>query len=529
NVIMRASYRAFDVIRERRLTVGFKDLGAGGIMGCTAELVASGGFGAIVDLDRCPTTQDLPPAVIAVGETQERLAWVVPPDFTPTLLAIYNDEFSLPLVARGAQAAAIGTVTEAKEYVLSARGAEVMRVDIEFLTGGIRYDRASGPPSPIVTEHPVTNQQQMNAVDSSRPNDSASPEAHPWSTGDLLARILAHPDVCSRRPVYERFDSVVRGTTAVPCGYADAGVIVPIPGAPLAAALAVDGNPRYALVDVRRAAELAVCEAVRNVTAVGATPAALTDCLNFGNPEIPEQMGQFVAGVDGIAHAARELGVPFVSGNVSLYNTSANGSAIPASPIVACVGTSADVAKLTTHRLKAAGHALFFLGLVQSAVGGSVYAQVRGITGALPQANYEHLRRELRVLAAGFERGLVAAAHDVSDGGLLVAVAEMAFANFDGAAPIGVRLRDSGIWANGMASHLEDYFGEYGGCVIEATDAGAFAALGAEFDANLVGIGETIPEPVIVLEADGGERLELSTLYECWSAPLRDFYGDVPE
>ncbi len=528
NVIMRASYRAFDVVHERGLTVGFKDLGAGGIMGCTAEIVASGGFGAIVDLDRCPTSQDdLPAAVIAVGETQERLTWVVPPSFTPTLLAIYNDEFSLPLIARGARAAVIGTVTAKRDYVLRHRGDEVMRVDIEFLTGGIRYDRAYHVPPRDSSDRPVTNQQAMNEVDTLRPAEALSGDGRSWKTGELLHRILAHPDVCSRRPIYERYDSVVRGATAIPCGYADAGVIVPIPGAPLAAALSVDGNPRYALVDVRRAAELAVCEAVRNVAAVGARAAAMTDCLNFGNPEIPEQMGEFVAAVDGIAHAARELEVPFVSGNVSLYNTSANGSAIPASPIVACVGTIADVAVTATHRFKEPGHALFFLGLVQSAVGGSVYATVRGIDDALTQPNYEHLRRELRALDAGFERGLIAAVHDVSDGGLLVAVAEMAFANADLA--IGARLRDTSVWANGIASHLEDYFGEYGGFVVEATDADAFAALGREFDVNLVGIGETTSDRSLTLEADGGgERIALDALHESWSAPLRDFYDDVP-
>jgi phosphoribosylformylglycinamidine synthase len=528
NVIMRASYRAFDVIRERGLTVGFKDLGAGGIMGCTAELVASGGFGAIVDLDRCPTSQErLPPAVIAVGETQERLAWVVPPSFTPELLAIYNDEFSLPLVARGAQAAVIGTVTAAKQYVLRSAGEDVMNVDIDFLTGGIRYDRAYVLPAPILDDHPVTNQQHMNAVDALHPNERVADGGTP-TAGDLLARILEHTDVCSRRTIYERFDSVVRGTTAVPCGYADAGVIVPIPGAPLAAALAVDGNPRYALVDVRRAAELAVCEAVRNVAAVGAVPAALTDCLNFGNPELPAQMGEFVAGVDGIAHAARELAVPFVSGNVSLYNTSANGSAIPASPIVACVGTIADISRTATQRFKAPGRALFFVGLAQSAVGGSVYAEIRGISDTLPQPNYEHLRRELRVLAAGFDRGLIAAAHDISDGGLLVAVAEMAFANAATGMTIGARLRDASNWSGGGATQLEDYFGEYGGFVVEAIDAEAFAALGAEFDANVASIGETIAEPALRLEADGGARLDLFALFERWSAPLRDFYDDVP-
>jgi phosphoribosylformylglycinamidine synthase len=221
--------------------------------------------------------------------------------------------------------------------------------------------------------------------------------------------------------------------------------------------------------------------------------------------------------------------VPFVSGNVSLYNTSANGSAIPASPIIACVGAIADVSKTATHRLKKPGHALFLLGLMQSAVGGSVYAEIRGIRDTLTQANYEHLRRELRALAAAYDRGLVAAVHDISDGGLLVAIAEMAFANLAlGREPIGVRLRDTAFWSSGIASHLEDYFGEYGGFVVETNDAEAFAALGTEFDVNLVGIGETTAEPAIALEADRGERLDLQALFETWSAPLRDFYGDLP-
>jgi phosphoribosylformylglycinamidine (FGAM) synthase-like enzyme len=147
----------------------------------------------------------------------------------------------------------------------------------------------------------------------------------------------------------------------------------------------------------------------------------------------------------------------------------------------------------------------------------------------LPQANYEHLRRELRALAAAYDRGTIAAVHDISDGGLLVAIAEMAFANIAlGREAIGVRLRDTAIWSGGIASHLEDYFGEYGGFVVETNDAEAFAALGHEFDVNLIGIGETTEEPAIALEADGGERLDLHALFESWSAPLRDFYGDVP-
>jgi len=504
NVIMRASYRAFDVIRERGLSVGFKDLGAGGIMGCTSEIVASGGFGAVVDLDRCPTSQPrLPAAVIAVGETQERLTWVVPPDFTPTLLAIYNEEFSLPDIARGAQAAVIGTVTEEKRYVLRHGGDSVMDVPLDFLSGDIRYERPYElPPAPAAT------------VAGRIPQYERLPTSDEAVFGMLL-RVLGHRDVCSRKALYERFDSVVRGATSVPCGYADAGIIVPIAGAPLGCALAVDGNPRYGALEPGRAAEHAVVEAVRNVVAVGATPAGLTDCLNYGNPEDARQFGEFVAGVDGLARAARELGVPFVSGNVSLYNQSSAGNAIPASPIVACVGTLADISQSCTPSLKRIGSVLYRLGTLPQSLGGSAYADIAELAAErLPDVDYDALRREVAALLAAHAHGLVLAAHDVSDGGTLVGLAEMAFA---GDLEIGIALD---VVCDERAAFVES-----GSFLIETKHAAAFEALCAQHGAAVARIGETIADPV--LRCVHGFELGLRALHEAWSEPLRDFYADA--
>jgi phosphoribosylformylglycinamidine synthase subunit PurL len=511
SVIMRASYRAFDVVKEEGLTVGFKDLGAGGIMGCTAELVASGGFGAVIDLERCPTSQPhLPPEVIAVGETQERLCWIVPPHFTPQLLAIYNDEFGLPDVAQGARAAVIGSVSADPLYIARYEGADVMRLPIDFLTGGVRYERpyAAAAPPANAAQDDAAKARVNAALRGTFASDAAAVAA-------LLPRVLAHPDVCSRRPIFERYDSVVRGTTSIAAGVADAGVIVPIPGAPLAIALAVDGNPRYGRVDPGRAAELAVCEAVRNVVAVGARPAALTDCLNFGNPEDAAQFGQFVAAVDGLARAAGALGVPFVSGNVSLYNQSAAGNAIPASPIVGCIGAMADVSRSATAALKRAGSALYRLGAPSGFIGGSVVAAVARLPGSapLPSIDYDALRAELAALLAGHERGLVLAAHDISDGGLLVALAEMCFH-----APAGF-----GVDLDAMT--LLDAFDETGSFVVETADGAAFEALCAEHGARcLQRIGTTAAAPV--MRVDGAE-LGVAALREAWAAPLRDFYGDA--
>ncbi|MBC5811174.1 MAG: phosphoribosylformylglycinamidine synthase [Candidatus Eremiobacteraeota bacterium] len=542
NVIMRASYRAFDVIRELGLTVGFKDLGAGGIMGCTAELVASGGFGARINLDLCPTTQpDLPAAVIAVGETQERLTWVVPPSFTSRLLQIYNEEFSLPEIAQGAQAAVIGRVTEETEYVLTRYGEEVMRVPIEFLTSGIKYDRPYAEPEPqirtltmLVPEDPGAAKVGAEWGAAELGHNSGRQAYHNFNTlvpfdDDLPYRILSHRDVCSRKIIYERYDSVVRGATSIPAGYADAGVLVPIPGSPLAMSLSLGGNPRYGAIDPALAAEHAVVEAVCNAAAVGARPLGLTDCLNFGNPENACDMGAFVASVNGLATAARELGLPFVSGNVSLYNQSANGNSIPPSAIVACVGGLGDVSRSVTPGFKGPAHQLYFIGEYTGALGGSVLADVAGLPPTnLPNIDYARLKKTLAALRNGIEAGLIYAIHDVSDGGIFTVIAEMAFATIDGArigASVCLDARRDGIPLE--IGEAGAYFGEHRGFIVEA-DRG-FAELLAED--RLIGavVGATHHRFDLRVGADVPVRTwKLDDLYESWSAPLRDFYEDVP-
>jgi phosphoribosylformylglycinamidine synthase len=532
NVIMRASYRAFAEIRARGLTVGFKDLGAGGIAGCSSEIVGSGGFGAIVDLDRCPTSQaHLPPAVIAVGETQERLTWVVPPEFTPVLLAIYNEEFSLPQIARGACAAVIGTVTAERDYVLRFGGEEVLRVPIDFLLAGIRYDRpyeTAAQRADAAAATPAPDAAAADAAHARAAELRTQLDAVPYP--ETLERILAHLDVCSRAPIYERYDGVVRGVTAQPPGYADAGVIVPVEGAPLGAALSVDGNPRFAKIDSGLAAEHAVYEAIRNVAAVGARPAGLTDCLNFGNPEIPAQMGEFVDAVDGLARAANAFGVPFVSGNVSLYNQSSSGRSVPPSAIVACVGALADIAVCVTPRLRAAGSKLYYVGHLQRTLGGSVFADVTGIgrEDRLPAIDYARAPREIEAVLAAIEARHVLAVHDVADGGLAVALAEMAFATLAGEAPLGVRTYDTASWDPAVHWSIA-LFGEAGGFVCEVADEAAFLEGLRALGVAGYPIGETLAEPVFAPFSHSGAApaLDLYALRERWSAPLRGFYEDL--
>jgi phosphoribosylformylglycinamidine synthase subunit PurL len=482
NVLMRASYRAFAALREQGVEAAFKDLGAGGIVGCSAEMTGHGGYGAQIDLDQVNVAvQNMAAEVIAVGETQERLMWIVPPSFVAELLRIYNDEFGLPEIAYNARAVAVGAVTEEQRYVLHSKGQVVMDVESEFLTGSIRDEL---PYTEVIYHEPP---QELPAVD----------------VGELFPRVLAHRDVCSREPLYRRYDSVVRGRTVLPRGAADAGVLAPIAGSPLGVALAVAGNPRYGRVDPGYAAQRAVLDSVRRVVAVGAHPIGLTDCLNFGSPRNPGQYGEFVAAVDGLALAANELGLPFVSGNVSLYNESAEGVGVPASAIVACVGTIDDVSVTVTPGFKAPGSALLWVGSRELAIGGSVLAELLGLEGTLPVIEYDAERAAIGIVGDAHARNVLLSCRAVGDGGMLTAIARLAF----------------GAWQAGREIGAEIDFGnplcEAGGFLCEVSADGGVDVTGA------LQIGRTIDAPELIVNAT---HFAVSRLYEIWSRPLERLY-----
>ncbi|HTX55822.1 MAG TPA: phosphoribosylformylglycinamidine synthase subunit PurL [Candidatus Acidoferrales bacterium] len=506
SVVMRASYRVFEFLRERGVTVGFKDLGAGGIMGCSAEITAAGGYGAQIDLDAVNVAVErMPPEVVAVGETQERLLWVVPPAVTPDLLRIYNEEFTLPEIAYNARATKIGTVTARKRYVLQYRGQTVMDVDIEFLTGTIRDDLpyTETPPPAATAERPLVTGVQLD---------------------ELLERVLGHGDACSREPLYRRYDSVVRGCTVIPRGASGAGVLAPVPGSPLGVALAVAGNPRMSHIDVRLAAEHAVYEAVRKVVATGARARALTDCLNFGNPRKIEHYNELVAAIEGLTHGAEAFKTPFVSGNVSLYNESSAGRNIPASPIVACVGAFNDIATVVTMPFKSAGSVLYLIGAPQPALGGSVLLDVLGRSDEhLPRIDYEAVIAQHDLLYEAAQARLLRSAHAIGNGGLLAAIAEMAFATMrKGHAAVGAQIDDAWQWTHGSVGDLEAYFGEAGGFVVEvaAADVEAFEGV-ADDVSGVYEIGVTIDRPMLVVD---DQAFDLHRLRNIWATPLREVY-----
>ena len=466
NVIMRASYRVFEFLREKKIAVGFKDLGAGGIMGCSAELCAAGGFGAIIDLDDVNVAvENLPPEVIAVGETQERLCWVLPGDVTADVLRIYNEEFSLPEIARGARATVIGAVQAEKRYVMRHGSEIVVDVPIDFLTGAISNEK-------VLSKSPRPSTPSTHSGQAATQDDSAN----------VLSETLGSINACSREPLYREYDAVVRGTTVIPRGHADAGVIAPVPGAKFGVALSVGES---------------VVEAVRKVVAVGARPVGLSDCLNFGNPNKTDHFAQLVDAVATLSEEARALDLPFVSGNVSLYNESAAGTAIPSSPVIGCVGKLDDVGKVVTPGLKHPGSALYFIGSQESAT----VLEMEGKRGAA-------------VLAA-VKDGLILSAETIGDGGIFTAAARMAFASGN----------DFGItFDDGITSDAP-----YRGWLIEAAEPAAFEALAARMlsreDWQHVGITSVAGIDGEVDIALDGQSWDLDELCAAWSQPLRDVYA----
>jgi phosphoribosylformylglycinamidine synthase len=483
SVLMRATYRVFSLLRERKITAAFKDLGAGGIMGCSAEITAHGGYGAQISLDAVNVAVDgMPPEVIAVGETQERLLWILPPDVARDVVRIYNEEFGLPDVAHNACATVIGRVTAEPRYVLRYRGEVVMDVESDFLTGSIRDEL---PYTEVIRHHGTADELPAVEVET------------------IFPRVLAHRDVASREPLYRRYDAVVRGRTVLPRGAADAGVLAPISGSRLGVALAVAGNPRYGAIDPGYAAEHAVVEAMRRVVSVGARPIGLTDCLNFGNPRKPDQYGAFIAAVDGLATAATELDLPFVSGNVSLYNESGSERAIPASPIVACIGVIDDVADVITPGLKEAGSSLLWIGSRELVVGGSVLGELIGAQGPLPAISYGGERAAVGILQDAMARGLVRACRAIADGGMLTALARLAFDAMLRGRKIGAEID----FGNPLC--------ETGGFICEVSDASEIDLTGT------LRIGATIADFELVVN---GVRFDIPRLHEIWSRPLAEVY-----
>ena len=416
-VLSQANADVLELLFDRQIKFGFKDLGAGGIACVTSELAAHGGLGIDVDLDAVPVSlTDLPPQVIACSETQERYGLAVPESVVPDVLKVYNEKYELPRLFPGCRAAVIGKFTPNPVYNVTCRGEKVAQTPIQFITEGLVYDRVE------------------SKKDCSRPE----PAERPCNPQEDIHKILTSIAGCSRQAVWSYYDSEVQGVTMLRPGEADACVSVPVNGSRTGLAVSGDGNPWYGELDPFLGGAHAVGEAVRNVVATGATPICATDCLNFGNPEDPDAFAQFRQAVRGISEACRALGfsggiypLPIVSGNVSFYNQSSRGKAIPPSPIVAVFGKMHDHRKATDIVLRKPGSIILLVGTRKDELGGSLFYRTcldhKGGTVPLFRGALEKKMAEW--VLEMVHGGKALSVHDISSGGLAVAAAEMALAS----------------------------------------------------------------------------------------------------
>jgi phosphoribosylformylglycinamidine synthase subunit PurL len=391
------------------LVAGIQDLGAAGISCATAELAAGGGSGMRVRLDDVPLRDpSLGPAEILMSESQERMMAIAAPGDVERFLAICA-RWEVP-------ATVIGEVTTTGRLELTWHGELVADIAPETAADqGPVYDRpAARPPG----------QDALTA-------DDPAALTRPASGGELRATLLAllgSPGLADKTWVTQQYDRHVRGDTVLAMPE-DAGVIRVDESTGLGVALATDGNGRYCRLDPYVGAQLALAEAYRNVAATGARPVAVTNCLNFGSPEDPAVMWQFIESVRGLADGCAFLGTPVTGGNVSFYNQT-GAAAIHPTPVVGVLGVLDDVRRRVSMRFSQPGAQLVLLGVTRDEFGGSAWAQVAHghLGGRPPAANLAAERAGASLLASAARAGLLAAAHDISDGGLAVALAESCLA-----------------------------------------------------------------------------------------------------
>ncbi|MBX6427217.1 MAG: phosphoribosylformylglycinamidine synthase subunit PurL [Variibacter sp.] len=394
-------------IMAKDCVIAIQDMGAAGLTCSAVEMGAKGDLGITLDLDKVPCRE---PGMTAyemmLSESQERMLMVLRPEKEAEAEAIFRKW--------GLDFAVVGETTPTKRFVVRHRGEVVADLPIKEL----------GDEAPVY---------HRPYVETPRPVPLLASEVQaPVTLADALEKLLASPDLCSKRWVYEQYDHLILGNTVQRPG-GDAAV-VRINEGPKALALTTDVTPRYCEADPFEGGKQAVAEAWRNLVAVGARPLAVTDNLNFGSPERPETMGQLVGCIRGIGEACRKLDFPVVSGNVSLYNET-NGRPILPTPTIGGVGLIDDVALVATLAFKAEGEAILLVGETQGWLGQSLY--LREICGreegAPPPVDLALERRAGEFVRELIHDRVATAVHDVSDGGLLVAIAEMAMASGLGA------------------------------------------------------------------------------------------------
>lgn len=458
------------------VVVGIQDMGAAGLTSSSTEMASRAGTGIILDIDRVPKRElGMNAYEVMLSESQERMLIVVERGKEEVAERVFRKW--------GLDFAIIGKVSRSRNITIKEKGKKVAELPISLLTNDApKYRRRASIPSYI---------KKVTVLDL-----SSFPVQDDF--GSQLLRILASPNIASKRWIYEQYDYMVRTNTVVPPG-SDAAILR-IKGTHKGIAITTNCNSRYCYLDPLIGAAIAVAESARNLACGGAKPIAITDCLNFGNPERPDVMWQFGKAVSGIAKAARALGTPVVSGNVSFYNET-DGTSIYPTPTIGMVGLIENINCTTSQWFNREGDLIVLLGETREELGGSEYLKVvHGIVaGKPPSIDLEREQNLVNLLVEATSKMLIKSAHDISEGGLAVALSECCFTP-KGSIGASLDIPQYGIREDALL------FSESQGRAIVSLDRDRLAALEA--------LARSHDVPLYVIGRVGGDRLRFRSLID---------------
>jgi len=478
--------------------VAIQDMGAAGLTSSSVEMASKGGVGLLLDMDKVPQREaNMTAYEMMLSESQERMLMVLKPGKEAFAEAIFH-KWELDF-------AVIGEVTDTGRMVLVHHGETVCDI----------------PLGPLADDAPLYDRPHV-------PTPPAAPLGDIADTRDIAAdllKLMGSPDLASRRWIWEQYDHMVGADTVQRPG-GDAAV-VRVHGSQKGLAISTDCTPRYCFADPFEGGKQAIVETWRNITAVGGQPLAVTNCLNFANPQRPEIMGQLVGCLEGMSEACVALDYPIVSGNVSLYNESkatGGGSAILPTPAIGGVGLMPDVERMCTIGFKGTGDIILLIGERKGDLGQSVWLrEIHGLdgmhAGPPPRVDLEAEKRTGDFVRTAIRTGAITACHDVSDGGILVAVAEMALASGIGA------MLDQPLIGTAAQSYFAEDQGLY---VITARDVALIEllskaeALGIE----VARLGRTIAGRLIIELPESDHAVSLADLKAAHEGFFPSLMGD---
>ena len=488
-------------VNARHLITGMKDLGGGGLSCVVGEMALDCGCGADVDLEKVPLKEPgLAPWEIWVSESQERMMCTCKPENVQEVLDIFEmwDVLAIP----------VAKTTDLKRTRLFWDGELIFDMDLEFLTGGPVYNR------PYTLPEVSTKEKEK------------FPELP--SDKDVILALLSDLNVASKEWAIRQYDHEVRAGTAIhpmvgemnAAGPGDASVLIPVPGRMKALAAAIGCNPWFTEADPYKGGMSCIDETCRNLVAVGARPHAFTDCLNFGNPEKPERLGEFREAVRGIGEIARALNIPIPSGNVSLYNEAPGGNHILPTPMILGCGLMDDVRKAVTADFKKTGSCIFVVGKTKDEMGASLlFRKFGGEQGAVPDVDIDALKRYMDKLLSAMDEGIVLSCHDCSDGGIAVAVAEMCISG-----QCGAEIDLSAMMGSSVQRKLYSESNSRWIVEVDGMDVTRFTEIMGD-DAELIGITKGNALKI----KDNGTVVPLEDMIKAWNEPIWNIMGGAAE